>query len=380
MTMCSVCSKIGESNNRLPRGWKNHRAQVYCAKCWSERYVLRAVVMPVVSPIDINWQDLNSLLNRLFQATTMLSNWTIAELVKRDIPRQPGQSKMPRMPYVYLYPEARSLFPDLPSYSVASIERAVQRKYRSRRFDVMWRCAAALPTYRYPQPFPVPNQSWSPAIVEETPRITLGNIEGRRLALRLKGGWRYRRQLQAFRAMCSGEAKCAELSLYRKGTDLLCKMVSWLPRPQGLERSGMLQVRTTRDALLIALRSENEILWRYNADNVRRWAAEHRKQLRRWAEDSKAGHRPSDLDERRRDKVTKYQHRMSTVAYQAAAYLAAYVVRGKFAVVEYDDLERGYCPDFVWGRLRDRTAVILSESGVEFRVTTHPSENMETIG
>jgi hypothetical protein len=376
--LCSVCSKAHEAGAHLPRGWKNHREQIYCEKCWSERYVLRAIVMPVVSPIDVTWQELNDLLNRLFQATTMVSNWMVAELAKRDIRRHPGEPKMPRMPHIYLYPEARSQFPELPPQSVASLERAVQRKYRSKRYEVIWRCAAALPTYRYPQPFPVHNQSWSPAIVEETPRVTVRIGEGRRLVLRLKGGWRYRRQLAAFRSMCSGEAKYGELALYRSGADLLCKMVCWRARPEEQQRSGVLYVHTTADALLIALSSEDKTLWRYNADHIRRWAAEHRKQLQRWAEDSKAEQRPvPDFAERRQANVTKYKHRMSAAAYQAAAYLAAYAARRKFAVVEYNDLEHAYCPDFVWSQLGDRIAMMLDEYGVEFRVSARTNNKTE---
>ena len=86
-----------------------------------------------------------------------------------------------------------------------------------------------LPTYRYPQPFPVHNQSWSPALVEERPQVTV-RIADRRYVLRLKGGPRYRRQRLAFLSMCSGEAEYGELALYRQGTDLFCKMVAWLPR------------------------------------------------------------------------------------------------------------------------------------------------------
>jgi hypothetical protein len=198
------------------------------------------------------------------------------------------------------------------------------------------------------------------------------------LVLRLKGGWRYRRQLAAFRSMCSGEAKYGELALYRSGADLLCKMVCWRARPEEQQRSGVLYVHTTADALLIALSSEDKTLWRYNADHIRRWAAEHRKQLQRWAEDSKAEQRPvPDFAERRQANVTKYKHRMSAAAYQAAAYLAAYAARRKFAVVEYNDLEHAYCPDFVWSQLGDRIAMMLDEYGVEFRVSARTNNKTE---
>jgi hypothetical protein len=126
--------------------------------------------------------------------TTRCANWMMTELYARDV-RRSGEEKMPPMRYVYLYPEARLLFPALTPQSVASLEQAVTRKYAARRYEVVWTHAASLASLRYPQPFPVHNQSWSLAIDERRRPILSARIGAKRWEMRLQGGIRYRRQL-----------------------------------------------------------------------------------------------------------------------------------------------------------------------------------------
>ena len=54
---------------------------------------------------------------------------------------------------------------------MAALENTVQAKYRAERYDVIWKCAASLVTYRYPVPFPVPNQGWTASIEGHQPII-----------------------------------------------------------------------------------------------------------------------------------------------------------------------------------------------------------------
>jgi hypothetical protein len=46
----------------------------------------------------------------------------------------------------------------------------VEAKYRAKRYEVVWTCAASLPSIRYPQPYPMHNQSWSFAFDGENRR------------------------------------------------------------------------------------------------------------------------------------------------------------------------------------------------------------------
>jgi hypothetical protein len=158
---------------------------------------------------------------------------------------------MPIMPCTYLYPEPRKQFPTLPAQTVAALEQAVTRNYKSKRHQIVWTCKAALPTFRYPQPFPIHNQSWTATLENDTPVVTvrLGNA---RNGLRLKGGPRYYRQLSAFRSIVSGEAIRGGCSIYERGSDILVKLVAWLPRHSLPNKpSGLLRVRSAAHALCV---------------------------------------------------------------------------------------------------------------------------------
>src|SRR5437870_3882120 len=128
----------------------------------------------------------------------------MTQFYTRDVPRH-GQEKLPPMPVIYLYPEARTLFPELPSQSIASLENANKKKYRALRYKLIWLSNIALPNFRYPTPFPIPAQGWSGEIVDQRPIVSM-RIGDKRWLLRLRGGARFRRQVSAFREMTNDTA------------------------------------------------------------------------------------------------------------------------------------------------------------------------------
>ena len=368
---CSDCLMQAKTS-RLPGGWKRHGEEIFCKTCWRKRYVLRAICIPVVSPVEGSWTELRAALKEMWSATTSASNWIATQCLVRDVVRPPGgDARMPALVRPYLYPELRQHFPGLPPQSVVSLERVVSARYRAQRYEIVWTGRRSLPSYRYPQPFPVHNQSWAPTIRAENPIVTV-RIGDRKWALRLKGGPRYRRQLAAYSSMVSGEAVYGEMALYEAGDHLMCKMVAWLPRQAPRDLSGTLYVHTSPDSLLIALNDKGEHVWRYHADQSRRWTAEHRRQLQRWADDTKAEQRFIPGFQARRTQATeKYHRRMQTLCQQVAASTVGYAVRRKFKVIEYDDGERSYCPEFPWATLRDRLAELADGHGLEWDPNVH---------
>jgi hypothetical protein len=374
---CDYCGRAARKK-RLPPGWKRHQDKVACAACWAERYLLRAISLPVASPVNLTWAELRTRLKPLWRETTRASNWMMTELYKRDIRRAPMDTKMPPMQPCYLYPEARVLFPELPAQTVSSIEHVVARKYRAKRYEIIWTAASSLPNHRYPTPFPVHNQSWHAMLVEDRPVVSLRL--GDRAELRLKSGPQFARQLAAFRQVASGAAVKGELAVYQirdfsepeARTILMVKLVAWLPRPAGAGRTstGVLRVHTGKDELLTALNVKDEKLWVYNGDHLRRWTVEHRRLLERWAEDAKYENRPvPSFAERRTASVAKFGRRMHSAVHEIAAQLAGYAARRHFAVVEYDDHERGFCSQFPWARLKQLIAEKLDALGIEFKAS-----------
>jgi hypothetical protein len=356
--------------------------------------------MPVVEPVAEAWSDLRDALKEAWVQTTAAANWMMTELYARDI-RRNGDEKMPPMKRAYLYPEARLRFPGLAPQSVVSLENSVQSAYRAARYEVLWTCSASLPTYRYPRPLPVHNQSWEATIAEERPvvRVRLGN---RWWLLRLKGGPRFRSQTEAYRQMVSGVAIRGELTLYRvrahngklsgRPNDdqkvkytVMCKMVAWLqrPAPQELRPStDTLRVETADDMLLVAFNAKREPVWRYHGDHLRRWAAEHRRSLQNFADDQKAEQHPTPaFADRRTAARLKYRNRVQTAIREIAAQVTAYALRRDFSAIDYDDTATGFCPDFPYSALRDQLRVKCGEAGLGFeysRTALEPSQPVES--
>jgi hypothetical protein len=334
------------------------------------------------------------------QATTA-ANWMMTELYARDV-RRKAEDKMPPMGRVYLYPEARLRFPRLATQTVVSIEQRVQVAYRAARFEVVWTSTASLPTYRYPMPLPVHNQSWEATIPQERPvvRVRLGD---RWWELRLKGSPRFRQQTDAYRQMISGEAIRGELALYRVRAHqgklagrpngdqtlrytVMCKMVGWFPRKgregqrNAAEPTRILHVRTAHEMLLVALSSVEEPIWRYHGDHVRRWTAEHRKLLQNLADDQKAEQRPvPSFADRRTAAALKYRNRIRTAIQEITAQFVGYAIRRDFSAIEYDDSITGFCPEFPYAALRDQIRTKCDDVGLGFRHSNEiaESENRE---
>lgn len=375
-----ACGRTAKKS-RLPAGWKRHRDIVWCDACWRARYVLRAITMTVASPPEgMTWQALRAELRELWAETTRCANWMMTELYARDVKRGAADEKMPPMTRVYLYPEARIAFPALPPQTVASLEQSVQKKYRAKRYQVVWTHAASLPTHRYPTPYPVHNQAWSASVEGERPVVSVRLKERREL--RLKSGHQFRRQMEAFRRIAAGDAAAGELAIYPQGVALRIKLVAWLERrPAAQDQKDTLTVRTGKDHLLAAINAKDEAIWTYHGDHLPRWAAEHRRQLERWADDSKFEQRPVPaFAERRAAAAVKYHNRMASAAHEIAAQLAGYARRRRFARVLYNDSEKAMCPEFPWARLRDLLFEKLDAFGIELEIVASAAAAEESPG
>jgi hypothetical protein len=408
---CTACLTGAKGlNDRLPKGW--HRLArssginpegPYCSHCWAERYVLRAVTIPVVRPLGVSWSDFRLALGDAWAHSTALGNWGLSQLFAADRPREPGHSRLAAMPQTYLYPEAVRRFPDLPSQTTAAVLRAVQRKYRSLRYAILWTAAATLPSMRYPQPFVSPNQSWSPGYVsagkngqgDKLPAVEVTLLRGLRIALQLRGGRDFARQRRDFANLVSGAAIRGELSILRQRvggnenrngmTDrdsgaqrahfrVMLKMVGWFPRSRRAPAAETLLVRTGQSAFLIAVDGSGRRIWRLNADHVRRWTVAHRRRLQRWSDDQKVEERPrASFQSRREAAALLFRRRVDTFQNEAAAQLAEFARRKKVATILFDDSDRDYFEQFDWTGFRQRLLTKLDELGIAFEWTTGPA-------
>ena len=367
MWTCADCKlERAKPLSRPPMGWKKRGEAMYCGVCWRKLYVLRAVTIPVVSPLTCSWDEFGAQLRAQWLVITRASNWMMSEMYVRD-DRSRDKGKLKAMPKIYLYPEARAMFPEVPSQTIASLENSIAKKYRAKRFELVWTSRASLPTYKYPTPFPVPNQGWNVRLEDNCP-IVSARIGDARHEFRLRGGHQFRRQMAAVKQITTGEAEPGQLDLFRNGKSVMCKMVAWLPRAAATPgHEGTLIVRTDAEALIVALNLKDERLWTYHGDQARRWIAEHRRMLSRLADDTKAEHRPiAPFTARREAAVRKYHDRMASLTHQVSMMVAGYAKRRKFAAVRYDDSLHDFCPQFPWFALRAKIAEKCDAAGIEF--------------
>lgn len=372
---------------RLPRGWKEHNGR-WCPNCWRAAWMLRAITFRVAGPVDGTWADLRETLRDCWRNATTVSNWAVRELSRADVVRTPDLEKLPPMPRVYLYPGAREIAPDMDPQSVTAVLQAVERKYRERRYDVIWQRKASGPSYRYPAPYPVHNQGWRAELGPDNEALISVRLGGRRWTLRLAGGPGFARQRRAFLRLVAGEAVHGELALYpvaasggdhRPGMDdrrqsrLVAKLVMWLPKEEREGRGGVLYVRTTGDSLLV-YHTEGGEPRHLHADQARRWAAEHRRRLQRLSDDTKAEKRKSrrqlrGLQDRREAWARKHRHRMDSLTHEASAAIAGFARRQGVGRVVYDDTDKSYVPEgFPWAELRQKLQYKLAGEGITFEI------------
>jgi hypothetical protein len=384
---CTRCQRPAKGD-RLPHQWKRTGEATYCPACLQQQYLIRTIALPVVEPIDATWADFRAALTEAWAQVTAAANWMVTELYARDIQRQ-GQARMPPMPRVYLYPEARRLFPGLAPLTVASLEHTTQAVYRAARYHVIWTRTRSLPTYRYPMPLPLHTQLWRPTRVHKRPVVRV-RIGDHWWALRLKGGPRCHRQVTAYAQILAGEAIAGELALYRRRAHdgplvarpngmqrtaytVACKMVAWLPRTSQDVLGpavGLLRVQTGPDALLVALDPQDG-RWRYHGDQIRRWSAEFRKTRQHFAQDQHEAHgsTPAFAD-RRTAMALKYQRRMQSAVREATAHLIAYARRRRCGRLQYDDSVRTFCPEFPFAALREWLRTQCDRAGIAFESAT----------
>lgn len=358
---------------RTPRGWKLLKGEAYCPACKQSSYVLRAVIVPVAAPQTGSWAELRDELRRLWSETTRCANWLVSELYARDVRRQPEDERLAPMPHIYLYPEARALFPRLPAQAVAALAQDVLRRYRAVRHAVLWTRAASLASYRYPVALTLPSQAWSlHRDSEQGQWIVSVRLSESRWRLRLRGGAPMRRQLQRLGQIEDGHAERGSLTIYepRSRRDstappLMVKIAAWLPKVAAEDRSAVVQVRTDEQSLLTA-----EPRWRIDPAPIRSvLAADARRRSSLLANLQSARASGGRMDGIR-TALEELSHRTRQRLFEScrtyAAHLAAHLEACRAREVHYDDGVRPVLSHFPWELLRRRIAEKLDERGIRF--------------
>jgi hypothetical protein len=403
--ICNGCAKSLEvsatktGRPRPPQGWKRDEESYFCPLCWGERYVLRAVTVPIAFPIGRKSKELWMALGGCWQQSTQLANFAVTELAKADIVRS-DETRLPAAPKLYLYPQARLRLPEMSPQSVASVLQSAERRYRRRRYEVIWQAKAGLPRHRYPVPYPVHNQAWSVNRDKDGRSVLHVRLSGESWDLALRGGYHFHRQMKMIDQIISGEARQGELAFYRTAVNtgdhrsgkkpyrLMAKLVAWLPRQplNGRALKGSVLLSTGTDYLWrLHDGSEEEDDYIIYADQMRSWIKAHQRYLKRVGSDvsklrfvEQGQGISAKLAQEREARCRKQHNRIHSGCQMWAAAVAKKVHRRRFAQVEYDDAARGYFAQFDYTLLRGCLEKALDDYGIHLvasaKVVTESTE------
>lgn len=388
---CAKCGKASESKAtsrgeaRLPRGWKRNGG-VWCSDCWHNAYMMRAVTIPVAGPVSCDWESLRESLRTAWGESTRLANWLATQYYVRDVRRQPGETKLPAMPKIYLYPEARAECEELTPRTTVAIDHAIQGKYRAARLKLLWTNEISLPNFRYPFPLPLPSDCFHLKLGEDNELLCelrlLSSLPW--VTLRLRGGRDYARQRRSLEKCIAGEAVPVEATLYRitshpgdhrpgerPTSRVMLKIAAWLPRVARGQRSGekFLSLKTDQECFWYGILEDREQPWVLNADQVRDWVHQHQRDLRRLGEDRKHEDR-RDRNKRKRYRQTlaaksqKFFNRIDSFIKESSSAAVGLCQRSGVTRLKYDDGYRGYVDSFPWAKLRQQLSMKCDEFGI----------------
>lgn len=363
-------------------GWKKNGGRIWCPDCWKKAYAVRAVTIPIAGP----WSDdFRAALKTAWAASTAVANETIRLLSRADIVRTPNMEKLPPMPKMptagngSLYGIARTVAPEMDATTAACLTRKVESIYRAMRLDVVWHRNRALQTFKYPMPYPIPNQSWRAYKGDDGELMISIPLAGQRREIRLRGGHEFERQKKMIEQIISGDAIQGELVIFEQngnqndnrpsmqGKRVVVKMVGWFPVAEAKDRAGALIVTTSKDSMIHALNGKDEKLFTIHADHVKRWVIAHSAQLQRWSDDTKRElRRPVPFSERREKACDKFARRMKTAVNQIAAQVVNYADRRKFASIMWNPVDDRFVDSFQWFAFKTAMANRCAALGIEF--------------
>lgn len=282
--------------------------------------------------------------------------------------------------------------------AASAICRKVEAKWRKERYTVLWQRAQRPCSYEYPMPFPIHQRLWTPHWIDGHPVIELP-IGGRRIALQLRSGAEFGRQLGSFKQLVAGAIKQSELTITRQACHAShrpqmqthgAQRESWRvmvrimveQQVQMRDSDRVLTLCTDPEALWVA-ELDGQRAWVLNADHIQRavrWLASHDAKRQRWAQDTKAERRASleelaRFNHAREKACDKQSRRMASWLHETAAHLVRFAARQRIGTVLYRDIpDRRFAQAFPWFRLNALLGEKLQAEGIRLITATGEEE------
>lgn len=381
----------------------------------------RSVTFAIASVEGGTWQEFTALMYEMGRDATAAANWAIRQHAQHDnLGNCRGQLPAFSEP-ADIYDLAKRTFPLMPTGTLSQLLQDARNAYKRAR-TAIWHGNQSLPLFRFPAPFPVRAQEWTPVWVhDERPGFCFasGRLSdpdrpkypknhvcphcGKKPLLKhwtviLAGGPPFKRQLGQFTQMMEGKAIKLSMAFLMKrcgGTHrndtvlkapgggqsvrqrFMAKLVVHFPLPPVRPRVGCVTLRTDSQALWIADHEGNEVSpWVLNGDEMRERlqyiqcrVLDHAARRQRMAQDLKlerrthVGKRQQSLDALQRI-CTKQQRFINTFIQQSAAGVVNWCDRQHIHTLLYDDSNRDWLNPFPWYALRQALRNKCAEAGI----------------
>ncbi len=379
------------------------------------KWLTRSISLPVQEALNMEWRDFMAQIRACWRQSTDLANWASQTLARSDVVRTPGMKELPPLAFVDLYAlafgrlkeraakkEGKGPLPvvlpqvDGPTewaggkIAAASLLRAVDRKYRKERGKIVWRRERRTPEYLYPVPFPVHQQAWS-VWFDDTknrhqPVVAVG-LPGGRVALRLRNGPEFLREIKVLEQIEAGEVAQQELKIClqnshahaRLGTDRqaggghrqsfrVMLRISCRLEVIDCGQNKVIEAKTGRDPF-VTLTDPGVRTWVLHAPWARNWSVEHRKFLNDFADDLKhekrwPGNKRRNLNQYRERRCEKHARRMKSFLQETAAQVVGWAARQGCGRLLWDDADRSFAEEFPWFKLTECVQNKCDEAGI----------------
>lgn len=382
--ICAHCHVNRGREDRLPMGWTRDGTAILCPACWSDRYMMRSITIPVAAPTSCDWRELRPILDGAWAEARRLGNWALRQLALADEAlRAPGEKSPGKMPRVYLYGLAGERYDRWDQWrgskgAALCILRQAESRYRTSRYDV-WRGIASLPSYRDDLPYPLDADQWATTIDDGGALLCTLALPGGRVTLRLKGGPGFRRQRAAVEQAIDGTAHKGEAAIYQRRrasgpSYLAVKLCLWLPRKiAATNGERTLAVRSDAESMWIAQPSWRDEPWRLHGDDIRARIVGHSRWRQRRADDLKhekrwPEHVRAQMVADGESRLKRHAQRVDSWLHESTAALGGFAARNRVSCVVYDDTNHDWCETVPWSLLRERLKYKLHELGIEMEL------------
>ena len=354
--------------------------------------VTRTILMPILKPLPPQtWPEFGADLRTAWKLAMHATNKMTAMLVATDLQQHADEGKLPAFPKVNTYRFGTQEAPHLPTGTVSQLDRYMRRRYtgkNSKGQRVRW--AVHVGQQACPNStrdvLPIRAQDWKYGLLPsgeafvDVPILRVSDGVLKRYKLILKSGKEFARQYAIFKSMCDGTIKSRDIKIIQKSvgsTGAMPAVVIAVDLPVRENRGdGVITVRTASDTLLdVFAPQRTPPLWRYHAEHVRRWMAEHRRHAQAMANDAKFEPRQErgTLAPRRAVFSLKYNNRMNTMIDDVSRYVVNLVQRQHAATVEWDDAVRWPGGEVPYAALKAKIMQKCELEGIGFSDITVPA-------